>query len=55
MGKFGLVLAVVTMLAYSTAALAGGMCSGVHTAETTPPVVVMTTPQEPLPPINNEG
>ena len=47
MMKFGLVVAVVGTLAFASSAFAGpGGCFGAttHTAQTSSPVVVMTTP-----------
>ena len=54
MGKIGLVVAVVGILAISSSAFAGpgGCFGGTHTAQSTPPVVVMTTP--PVAPVTKE-
>ena len=53
MGRIGLVVAVVGAFAFAGSALAGpGGCFGVHTAQSTPPVVVLVTP--PKAPITTE-
>ena len=53
MGKIGLVVAVVGTFAFAGSAHAGpGGCFGAHTAQSVPPVVVMTTP--PAVPIKKE-
>ncbi len=46
MGKTGLVVAIVGAVAFASSAYAGpgGCFGGTHTAQSTPPVIVMTTP-----------